>query len=87
MSSDVEIAKRDYFDAQIKMSYGKSFTVPEKKHTPNPNDPWDEEDCPIPIPEADAVDEKGTPLSPNIIADTFMNAKVLLLHGESYNLA
>ena len=41
------------------MSHGESFTVPEKEHTQNPQDPWYEEDRPIPIPEADAVDEKG----------------------------
>ena len=32
-------------------------------------DPWDEEDCPRPIPEADTMDEKGTPLSPNSISE------------------
>ena len=86
LSSEVEIAKRAAFDAQIKLSHGVSFTVPEKEHTPNPQDPWDEEDRPIPIPEADAMDEKGTPLSPNSISDTLINAEDVLPHGESYNL-
>ena len=61
--------------------------VPAKDHTPNPQDLWDEEDRPIPIPEADAMDEKGTPLSPNSIADTLINAEVVLPHGESDNIA
>ena len=72
---------------QIKISHSDSFTVPEKYHTPNPQDPWDEEYRPIPIPEADAMDEKRTSLSPNSIADTLINSGVFLPHGYSYNLA
>ena len=87
LSSDIEIEKQYAFDAQIKISHGNSFTVPVKDHTPNPQDWWDEEDLPIPIPEVDAVDEKGTPISPNWIADTLIDAKVFLPRGESDNLA
>ena len=87
LSSDIEIEKQYAFDAQIKISHGNSFTVPVKDHTPNPQDLWDEEDLPIPIPEVDAVDEKGTPISPNWIADTLIDAKVFLPRGESDNLA
>ena len=58
LSSDVEISKRASFDTQIKISHDDSFTVPEKQHTPNPKDLWDEEDHPVPIPEDDAMDEK-----------------------------
>ena len=32
------------------------------------------------------MDEKGTPLSPNSIADTWNNAKFVLPHGGSANL-
>ena len=56
LSSDVEIEKWAAFDAKIRISYGKSFTVPAKEHTLNHQDPWYEEDYPIPIPEADAMD-------------------------------
>ena len=87
LSSEVEIAKRAAFDTQIKLRNGDSFTVPAKEHTLNPQDLWDAEDRPIPIPEADAMDEKGTPLSPNSIDDTLINAVVVLPHGESDNLA
>ena len=66
MSSDVEIKKQVDFYVQIKISRGKSFTVSAKYHTPNPQDPWDEEDRPILILEADTMDEKGTPLSKKI---------------------
>ena len=69
LSSDIEIEKQAAFDAQIKIGHGESFTVPAKKHTPNPQDPWYEEDCPRTIPEADTMDEKGTPLSPNSISE------------------
>ena len=65
LSSEVYIAKQTNFDAQIKLSHGNSFTVPAKELTSNPQDTWDKQDCPIPIPEADKMDEKGTPLSPN----------------------
>ena len=87
LSSDVEIAKRSVFDEQIKISHGGSFIVPVKEHTRNPQYPWDEEDCPIPIPESDAMDKKGTPLSPNSISDTLINVKYFLPHGDSDNLA
>ena len=42
LTSDVEIKKRAAFDAQIKISHGDSFKVPEKEYTPNPQYPWDE---------------------------------------------
>ena len=57
------------------------LTVKVTTHTPNPQDLWDEEDRPIHIPEADAMDEKWKPLSPNSIADTLINAEVILPHG------
>ena len=41
----------------------------------------------MPIPESDATDEKGTPLSPTSIADTLINSKVASPHGDSDNLA
>ena len=85
--SDVEIAKLFAFDAQIKISNGNSFTVPDKQHTPNPHYPWYEERRSMPIPESDATDEKGTPLSPTSIADTLIISKVASPHGDSDNLA
>ena len=33
------------------------------------------------------MDRKGTPLSPNSIADTLINAKCFLPHGDNDNLA
>ena len=85
--SDVEISKRAAFDAQIKIIHGNSFTVPATEHTKNPQYLWDEEDRPIPIPEADTMDEKGTPLSPISIADTLIHAEFVLPCGESDNFA
>ena len=82
-----EIVKRAAFDTQIKIICGDSFTVPTKEHTPNPQYPWDEEDHPIPTPEADAMDEKDTLLLKHLVADTLINAKVVFTCGDSYNLA
>ena len=56
LSKETEIAKRSAFDSAIKLIHGYSFTVPEKYFEPNPQDAWDEEDHPIPVPESDAVD-------------------------------
>ena len=56
LSSEVKITKRAGFYAQIKLSHGNSFTVPAKDSMPNTQYSWDEEDRPIPILEADAMD-------------------------------
>ena len=85
--SDFEIEKLSPFDSQIKMSHGGSFKVTTKEHKLNTQYPWEEEYRTIPISEADAKDEKGTPLFPNSIADRLINAKVVLPHGESDNIA
>ena len=61
--------------------------MPEKEFEPNPQDSWDEEDHPIPVPEADAVDAKGTPINTSSLANTLINAEFVLPHGESENLA
>ena len=87
LSKETEIAKRAAFDAAIKLIHGESCTVPEKKFEPNPQYAWDEEDHLIPVPEADAVDEKRTPINTSLLADTLSTSKVVLLHGESENLA
>ena len=56
LSKEAEIANRAVFDAAIKLIHGYSFTVTEKEFEPNPQYFWYEEDHPIPVPEADAVD-------------------------------
>ena len=61
--------------------------MPEKEFEPNPQDAWDEEDHPIPGPEADAVDEKGTPINTSSLYVTLITAEVVLPNGESENLA
>ena len=87
LSKDTEIAKRAAFDVEIKLIHGESFTVPQKEFEPNYQDAWDEEDHPIPVPEADAVDAKGTPINTSSLANTLINAEFVLPHGESENLA
>ena len=84
---ETEISKRSAFDAAIKLIHGDSFTVPKNEFEPNPQYAWDEEDHLIPVPEADAVDEKRTPINTSLLADTLSTSKVVLLHGESENLA
>ena len=54
---------------------------------PNPQDPWDEEENPIPVPEAEAVDAKGTPIGPESMAELLINMEVVIPHGESEELA
>ena len=61
--------------------------MPEKEFEPNSQDDWDEEDHLIPVPEADVVDEKGTPINISSLADTLITSDVVLPHGESENLA
>ena len=61
--------------------------MPEKEFEPNPQDAWDEEDHPIPVPEADAVDEKVMPINTSSLDDTLITAEVILLHEEIENLA
>ena len=87
LSKETEIARRAAFDAAIKLIHGDSFTIPEKQFETNPIDAWDEEDLPIPVPEADAVDEKGTPINTSSLADTLITAEFVLPHGESENPA
>ena len=87
LSKETEIAKRAEFDAAIKLIHGDSFIVPEKEFEPNPQDSWDEEDHPIPVPEADAVYIKGTPINTRLMSDTLITAEVVLPHGENENLA
>ena len=87
LSKETEVAKRAVFDAAIKLIHGDSFTIREKELQPNPQDAWDEEDHPIPVPEADAVDARGTPINTSSLADTLITAEVILPHGESEHLA
>ena len=60
--------------------------MPEKEFEPNSQDAWDEEDHLIPVPEADVVDEKGTPINISSLADTLITSEVGLPHGESDNI-
>ena len=83
MSKETTISKRAVFDAAIKLTHGDSFPIPEKDFQPNPQDAWDEEDHPIPVPEADAVDSRGTPINTSSLADTLITAEVLLPNGKS----
>ncbi len=51
-------------------------------------DPIDgDEGNPVSIPEADAVDANGKPITTNSIADVLINCEILLPHGESQQLA
>ena len=61
------------------------MNVKEKEWTFDPID--GEEGNPDSIPEADAVDANGTPITTNSIADVLINCEILLPHGESEQLA
>ena len=71
--------KRTDFDAAIKHWYGDSFTLPEPCK-PNPKYTDDTYDLPFDevaptAPEADIVDEQGSPLHPTSMTDALMNAE------------
>ena len=92
---DTEVTKRNEFDAAIKKRYGNSFSIP-KDFGSNPQDsddggyfelPFDEVTPKIPDADNNAVDSTGRPLSPCSVADTLVNAEVLLPQGEDLRLA
>ncbi len=58
-----------------------TMNVKEEEWTFDPID--GEEGNPDSIPEADAVDANGTPITTNYIADVLINCEILLPHGES----
>ena len=93
-TNEIEIRKRQAFDNAIAAKLGDSFSLPP---TPLPRHlddddatfvPYeDDEESPIEMPDADAVDAAGTPVMQQSLADTLINAEVLLPQGESKQLA
>lgn len=93
-TNEIEIRKRQAFDNAIAAKLGDSFSLPP---TPLPSHlddddaafvPYeDDEESPIEMPDADAVDAAGTPVMQQSLADTLINAEVLLPQGESKQLA
>ena len=81
LSKETEIENRAEFDAEIDLIHGDSFIVPDKYFEPNPQDTWDEEYHPTPVPEADVLDEKGTPINTSSLDDTLITAEFFLPHG------
>ena len=62
-----------------------TVNVKEEEWTFDPVD--GDEGNPDSIPEADAVDANGKPITTNSIADVLINCEILLPHGESEQLA
>ena len=91
LAMETEKSKRAEFDAAIKLKYGDSLSPP-RETSPNPQDGGDEASLPFgevgpQVPEADVLDATGAPLHPTSVADTLLNAEVLLPQGEDMRLA
>ena len=103
LSNVTEKRKRDQFDIAIREKLGDSFSEPQRRsmkrdsdgnETSNPQDGiWDyepyedEEEQPVSVPQADVLDATGKPLMQQSMADTLINAEVLLPQGEATALA
>ena len=92
---DSEISKRKEFDEAITKRYGNSFSLP-KENAANPQEPdesgyfelpFDEVTPKIPDADNNIVDANGKALNPCSIADTLVNAEVMLPQGEDLRLA
>ena len=90
-AKELEIRKRQQFDAAIKDKHGDSFTIPASAPNPQEDDGSFDPDCfgekSAYIPEAEIVDANGKPLSPTSVAYTLVNTEVLLPQGEGSRLA
>eukprot|EP00970_Alexandrium_tamarense_P013767 scaffold3678_cov106-Alexandrium_tamarense.AAC.1 len=93
-TNEIELRKRKAFDNAIAAKLGDSFSLPPTPLTSHLDDdnaafvPYeDDEESPIEMPDADAVDAAGTPVMQQSLADTLINAEVLLPQGESKQLA
>ena len=83
-----EVKKRAGFDAAIKHRYSDFFTLPAP-FKPNPQDTDDTYDLNFgevapTVPEADILNAQGALLQPTSMADSLMNAEVLLPQGGGY---
>ena len=99
-SNDVEKAKRDAFDIDIRRKLGDSFSSPvdalkpENSEEDSTDDYYgeepfleDEEFRTSDIPVADCVDANGKPILVNLLTDIPVSAEVLLPHGEEQVMA
>ena len=84
LHSEVQISKQNTFDASVHLKLGKSFTLPpslktvqedvEEEWTHNPDD---KESIPDVIPDANAVDTTGKPITPHSMCDALINMELL----------
>ena len=94
-SNDVDKAKGNAFDIDIRRKLGDSFSPPvdalkpENSEEDSTGDHYgeetfleDEEFRTSDIPVADCVDANGKPILVNLLTDILVSAEVLLPHGE-----
>ena len=90
---ELEIKKRNGFDAEIKIRYGDQFTLPTRTRVKVSSQEADDtsevpfDEIAPDISEADIVDAQGKSMNPSSVADMFMNKEVLLTQGEDVWLA
>ena len=95
ITNEAKANNRASFDFDIKESLGDSITITPMKpqrESMDPNNNFvyysDDEQAFIKIvPEADAVDSKGSPIKQTLVADLLINAEVLLPNGDSQHMA
>ena len=95
VTNEAEATKREAFDAAIKEDLGDSITPAPLKPVKESMDPTnnfdyddlDEDNYQNIVPEADAIDSRGSPINQQSVADLLINAEVLLPQGEAQQMA
>ena len=93
VTNEAEATKRAEFDAAIKEDLGDSITpapIKQKQSIYPMNnfdyDDLDEDDYENFVPEADAVDARGSSINQKSVADLLINAELLLTQGEAQKM-
>ena len=94
VSNEVEMAKRTVYNTDIQSKLGDSIKLPSKRLPKFVQQDWDSEpydddevNKSLEPFEADLLDAAGRPILMHSLTDVFINAEVLLDHGDSTALA
>ncbi len=94
MSNEVELAKRTAYNSDVKEKLGDSIKLPSTRLTKFFQQDWDAEPYDddevnklLKPFEADLLNAAGKPILMNSLTNFFINADVLLDHGDSAALA
>ena len=94
VTNEAEATNCAQFDAAIKKDLGDSITpapIKQKQSIDPMNnfdyDELDQDDYENVVPEADAVDARGSYINKQSVADLLINAEVLLPQGEAQQMA